>query len=124
LILAIERNKAIEGYVVLSTEVRNFRGWKKGYIIDMLAKSEEGINFLIQMACDYFGEANADLAICWMMKNQTMYNGCLTEHGFVNDVFSSQKLICRINTRDGTFKRLYHSAERNWFFTMGDSDIM
>lgn len=120
-ILAVERSARIEGYVVLSTEVRSFRGWKKGYIVDIFARSEANINLLIQLACDYFVEANVDVAICWMMKKQLHY-GCLVEHGFVKDTFGSQKLICRINTRDSAFKRLYRGAEREWFFTMGDSD--
>jgi len=122
-ILAIERSNAVEGYVVLSTEVRGFVGWKKGYIVDIFAKSKEGIHFLIQLACDYFAKANADLATCWMMKNQ-LYYGCLVEQGFVEDTFSSQKLICRINTSDSAFRSTYRSVEGNWFFTIGDSDCI
>jgi GNAT superfamily N-acetyltransferase len=122
-ILAAERNKTIDGYAVLATEIRSFAGWKKGYIIDIFAKSKEAIEFLIQMACDYFSDENADLAICWMMKNQEYYDR-LVKHGFVNDTFSSQKLICRVNTSDNTFKRLFRILERNWFFTMGDSDYI
>lgn len=124
MVLAIERNSTLEGYVILSTEVRDFAGWKKGYIVDILAKSEDGIDFLIQIACDYFAEANVDVAICWMMKGQRMYSEYLAKHGFTNDAFSSQKLICRINSSDDAFGKLYHSVERNWFFTMGDSDVV
>jgi GNAT superfamily N-acetyltransferase len=117
-ILAVERNDTIEGYVVLSTEVCAL---KKGYIVDMFAKSEESIRLLIQLACDYFAEESADFAVCWMMKNQLPYS-CLLEHGFVNDTSSSTQLICRINTSDSAFNRLYRSVERDSFFTIGDSD--
>ncbi len=123
-ILAVERSDTLKGYVILSTKVSGLSArvaLKTGYIVDVFAKSEENIRLLIQMACDYFAEINADFAVCWMMKNQLHY-GCLLEHDFVKDASSSKKLICRINTSDSAFKRLCRSVERDSFFTMGDSD--
>ena len=122
-ILTVKKNRRIEGFVVLSTEIHGSLKLKKGFIVDVFAKSEKAIHSLLQLALSYFVKENVDLATCWMMKNHVPYN-CLLERGFINDSLSSQKLICRINTDDNEFKKLYHRVEKEWFFTMGDSDIV
>jgi len=122
-ILTVEKNCGIEGFVVLSTEIHGPLKLKEGFIVDIFAKSENAIHSLLQLALSYFVKENVDLATCWMMKNHVPYN-CLLERGFINDSLSSQKLICRINTDDKEFKKLYRRVEKEWFFTMGDSDIV
>jgi len=123
-ILCLKRSGRIEGYVVLSTKIGGTRiGWKTGYVVDIFAKSEKKIHCLLQLALNHFAKENVDLVICWMMKNQLIYN-CLLERGFVDDILYSQKFICRFNTDDDKFKNLYRKAENEWFFTMGDSDVI
>lgn len=120
-IITVERNRRIEGYIVLgksdSTE------WKKGYIVDIFAKSEEAIHGLLYYALEYFVRENVDVIMCWMMKNQLPYN-CLLQHGFINDHLDSRKFICRINIDSGEYGRLYHKVKKGWYFTMGDSDTI
>lgn len=121
LILAIEKSNRVEGYVVLATEIQRFAKWKKGYIVDIFSKSDEGTRFLISLACNYFAKTNIDAIICWMMKKQPYYDS-LVEYGFVNDTFSSQRFICRINAKNSVFMKLRHKLGGNWFLTIGDSD--
>ena len=122
-ILTIERNCKLEGYVVLSTKIHGSLRWKKGYIVDIFAKSAKAIHCLLKLAFNYFVRENVDSVICWMMKNQLPYI-CLLERNFINDSLSSQKLICRININDSDYEKLYHGVKKEWFFTMGDSDVI
>jgi len=119
----VERKNRIEGYVVLLIKISGLLRKKEGYIVDILAKSERAIHCLMQSAIDYFSKENVDLIICWMMEGQPPFN-CLIRRGFTIDSFDSQKLICLINSSDPKFKRLYHEAQKEWFFTVGDTDIV
>jgi GNAT superfamily N-acetyltransferase len=120
-IRTVTRQNKIEGYAVLSTESHGSLKGKRGYIVDIFARSEKAIYHLLQSAFDYFVEEKVDLVTCWMLKNQMPF-GCLSKRGFINDSFISQKLICRINTNDEGFAELYRRSEKGWFFTIGDSD--
>jgi len=122
-ILTVERNRKIEGYIVLLKESRGFLGWKTGYIVDIFAKSEKAIHWLLHYALEYFVKENVDSVTCWMMKNQSPYD-CLLQNGFIDDYLGSQKLICRFNADNNEYKKLYYRVEKEWFFTIGDSDII
>ncbi|MCJ7431289.1 GNAT family N-acetyltransferase [Candidatus Bathyarchaeota archaeon] len=119
----VKRQDKIEGYVVLSTETHGSLGGKRGYIVDIFAGSEKAIHCLLQSAFNYFVGENVDLVTCWMVRNQLSFD-CFSKGGFINDSSASQKLICRINTSDDEFTKLYRRVEKEWFFTMGDSDAI
>lgn len=124
-IISAERNGVIEGYTILSMEFRRIWRHRKGYIVDIFAKSEKTIRWLLQTAIEYFSKKNIDSVSCWMMKNQLAYK-CLLERGFIEDEFASQKLICRININNDEDRhdQIHHKIGENWFFTMGDSDMV
>jgi hypothetical protein len=117
----VKRQNRIEGYAVLSTEFHGSPGGKRGYIVDIFARSEKAIYYLLQSAFNYFVEERVDLVTCWMLKNQMPFD-CLSKRGFINDSSISKKLICRINTNDEEFAELYRRFGKDWFFTIGDSD--
>ena len=121
-ILTLERNYRIEGYIVLSAEIHDWLGWKDGYILDLFARSKKAIRCLLQLALDYFARKNVDLVTCWMMKTQLAYN-CLLERSFINDKLCSPKLIWRVNINDDKHKKLHYELGKEWFLTMGDSDL-
>jgi hypothetical protein len=97
-------------------------GFKRGYIVDILAKSREVTGCLLGMALSYFAK-RADLVSCWMLRNHLYYKSLL-EIGFVDHEMGLLKLICRFNTRDEEFRKSYYGFEKDWFFTMGDSDAI
>lgn len=121
--MILEKNGRIEGFIVLATETDQFMKLRKGYIVDVLAKSGGAMRYLFRSALDYFEEKKVDLVTCWMMRKNP-YHNFLSEHGFAEDDSKLERLICRINTNDDAFKVRYHKAEKSWFFTMGDSDII
>jgi len=122
-IMTVERNSKVEGYIVLLKESHGFLGWKRGYIVDIFAKSEKAIYSLLHYALEYFAKENVNLVTCWMMKNQSTYD-CLLQNGFIDDRLSSEKLICSINVDNNKYEKLYHRVKKEWFFTIGDSDIV
>jgi hypothetical protein len=121
--MILEKNGKIEGFIVLATETDQFMKIRKGFIVDFLAKSSGARRYLFRSALDYFKEKKVDLITCWMMRKNP-HHSFLSEHGFVEDDSKLERLICRINTNDDAFETRYHKAEKSWFFTMGDSDII
>jgi len=122
-ILLVERNGEVEGYIVLLIKIHRRLAWKEGFIVDVFAKSNKAINCLLQSALNHFAKENVDLVTCWMMKNQLPYY-YLIKSGFIVDSLSSPILVCRINSSSPEFRELYHRVEREWFFTIGDSDMV
>lgn len=122
-VLTITKDQEIEGYVILSVSTRRFLNLKIGYIVDLLAISKKSIHRLLQLAFEFFVKEKADSIVCWAMERHLLYD-CLIERGFLNDYFNSAKLICRINTNDRNFEKYYRKFEKEWYFTIGDSDII
>lgn len=120
-VLAVIREGKVYGFVVLALDTYSIL--KRGYIIDLMAKSEDIIDYLVKSALKYFSAEYVDLVICWAMEGCSLYS-CLIKKGFVQDYFNSQKLICRINTNDTTLKEYLHKFAKEWYFMMGDSDII
>lgn len=120
-ILAAVREGNIHGFIVLTLDT--YSTLKRGHIVDLLAKSEDAIDYLLRSALKYFSKEHADLIYCWTMEGHLLYNRLL-KNGFVQDHFNSQKLICRINTDDSFLKEYLHKFAKEWYFMMGDSDII
>ncbi|MEM2146369.1 MAG: GNAT family N-acetyltransferase [Candidatus Jordarchaeaceae archaeon] len=122
-ILTITKGQEIEGYIVLSINTHLFLNLKRGCIVDLLAISKRSIHCLLKSAFEFFAKEKVDSMVCWTMEKHILCN-CLIEKGFLNDYFNSAKLICRINTNDHNFKKFYRKFEKEWYFTIGDSDII
>jgi len=120
-VLAAVREGDVDGFIVLTFDTYSML--KRGYIVDLLAKSEDVIDYLLRSALKYFAEEHVDLIICWTMEGHLLYNRLLKK-GFVQDHFNSQKLICRINTDDSVLKENLRKFVKEWYFMMGDSDII
>lgn len=125
-----EQSTVPKGYVILSIE----RPWdwgkvslgKLGYIVDILAVSKEVANQLIHAAIQYFYQQKVDLILCWMMKSHFLYR-CLENNDFRYDkTLQEVTLISRINVPPSQFSIPQEEIkdEKNWFFTMGDSDLI
>ena len=125
-----EKDGSLKGYVILSIE----KPWnwgmislkKLGYIVDILAVSKKVANHLIQASIQYFSQQKVDLILCWMMKSHFMYK-CLIKNDFKYDkTFQEETLISRINVPLPQFStpREKIKDERNWFFTISDSDLI
>jgi GNAT superfamily N-acetyltransferase len=123
IVLAAIRKHEVDGFVVLAIDVHPMLKLKRGYIVDLFAKSENAIHHLLQSTFKYFTKEHVDSIICWSMKRHPLYD-CLLEKGFIQDHFNSQKLICRINTENSNFRKYYYKFEKDWYFMMGDSDII
>ena len=113
----------IDGFVVLAMDIYPVLKLKRGYIVDLLVKTENVIHDLLQSTLKYFIQEHVDIIICWAMKRHILYR-CLLERGFIQDPFYSQKLICRINIDDSNFKKYFYRFEKDWYFMMGDSDLI
>lgn len=122
-VLTVMRNHDIDGFVVLSVDMYPMLRLKRGYIVDLLAKSEKAIHYLLQLALEYFTKEHVDSVICWAMKRHVLHQ-CLLEKGFIQDHSNSEKLICRINIDDTNFKQYYLRFEKDWYFMVGDSDVI
>lgn len=124
-----EKDGSLKGYVILS--IGKPWDWgvvslkKLGYIVDILAVSKEVADHLIQAAIQYFSQQKVDLILCWMMENHFVHK-CLTKNDFKYDkTFQEVTLISRINVPPQfSTPREKIEDERNWFFTIGDSDLI
>jgi GNAT superfamily N-acetyltransferase len=123
IILTIAKGQEMEGYIVLSINTHHLLNLQIGYIVDLLATTKRNIQYLLNLALEFFVREKVDSIVCWAMERHLLYN-CLMEMGFIKDHFSSAKLICRINTDDHFFKKHYLKFEKEWYFTIGDSDIL
>jgi GNAT superfamily N-acetyltransferase len=120
-VLVVEGNDRIRGYIVLWTDDRK----GLGCVVDILAdlNHRDAIRSLLLKAVEYFRNRKIDLVTCWMLKGNSsakVYYGMLREQGFVPLYWWSNPLIARLNLSNLAQK--YIRDPRNWYITMGDSD--
>ena len=118
-VLIAEKKNKILGYIVLT--FKDMHKLRKGYIVDILSIDESVAQVLIQMAIDYFIEKKVDLGICWMLRNSIYYN-ILKANGFVCFPSMKAKLIARNSSKNPNPILLRN--HRNWYITIGDSDLI
>lgn len=113
-----EKDGRVEGFMILY--VKTFKYQKVGYIVDILAGSRGIFRHLIHAAVEYFTNQKVDFVLCWMLKSHFGYK-ILKENGFIQ-LHNHRRLIARINSPE--LLEPYKSAARNWYVTMGDSDLI
>lgn len=117
-----EKDGSIEGYMILCT--RTFNHEKEGYVVDVLASSEDIFKYLIRVAIEYFKKEKVAHTRCFMLNGHFGYK-ILKQSGFTRDYISHEwgwrlRLIARINSKQ--LWGSYISAAKKWYITIGDTD--
>lgn len=109
------------GYMVL--KIRREDKHIVGYIIDILVdKQVEAGSALIKQALLRFLSEKVDYIRCWMMQDKKLY-GTLRNYGFVElDVDQTIKGVS-LTFDSKNIEAGYIGNSKNWYLTMGDSDV-
>ena len=103
----------LKGYIVLTVE------GNRGYVVDLLATTDQAYAGLLARADEYFESAGCHTAFCWCLGNRVM-SSHMRKHGFFRRGEPNALVVNDIQMSD-TQRKLISSC-RNWFITMGDSD--
>lgn len=118
-ILISEIDGEMSGYLV-STIADEERG-RTGHIVDLLVdERKDAGDSLITNALVRFLSAKADHATCWMMGHCALH-GTLEQHGFERDEGQPVHGVYMIFGRG--IDEAFIGDARNWYVTMGDSDV-
>lgn len=119
-VLVAEKDRRVLGYMVLACEeVKNL---KAGCIVDMLVSFNETdvIQCLISKAIEYFVKEKVDFITCWTLKHSPLYK-ILKDNGFICS-HSKHTLTARLNSP--ILSEKFVKDPRNWYVSMGDSDLI
>jgi len=118
-ILVSEIDGEMSGYLI-STIAEEEQG-RTGYIVDILVdERRETGSCLIRSALLRFFSEKADHARCWAMGHNALC-GTLERYGFVKDAAERINGVYMIFGRD--VDESFIREARNWYVTMGDSDV-
>lgn len=107
----------ILGYSVLRCKIEGKS--ESGYIVDILALSENVAASLVGNAIEYFEKEKVDTVECWMMESNSYY-AVLRSYNF-NPVGLTW-FMARVNT--SRFAETYVRNHTSWYVTIGDSDYV
>ena len=112
--------KECKGYIVL--RIRDEKGIATGYIVDLFVERGRTDIFqaLLTRSIDYFNLTNVDRIKCWMPRHHEG-SQILTKNGFIYRPIE-YKLGVRILNRK--LSRELIQNDKNWYFTIGDSDLI
>lgn len=121
-IVIAEKGGEIVGYAV--TGIKHEAGAVAGYIVDLVTDDSTGVSAaLVKCSVLDLLSRNADYALCWMLPDKDGFQS-LREFGFAQkeDVFPSVSIVFQIFDPQIVDEEVAGDA-RNWFLTMGDSDV-
>lgn len=121
-IIIAEKGDELVGYAV--TGERYNAGATEGHIVDLFADdSPEVLDALVRRSVLDLLSRKADYALCWMLRDKGAFRA-LCEIGFApkEDVFPPVNIAFQIFDRQIVDEKVAGDA-RNWFLTMGDSDV-
>jgi len=121
-IVIAERGNDLVGYAV--TGVKHDSGAVAGYIADLFNDDSPGVDAaLVKCAVLELLSRKADYASCWMLPDKRIFQA-LREFGFArkDDMFPSVNIVFQYfdpqTVDEGVLK-----DPKNWYLTMGDSDV-
>ena len=103
------------GYVVLDISAK----LNEGYIVDVISPmTAVAMEYLVLKAIEYLKEQHVNVIICWTLKGNLLYK-VLMKNGFLP--LGKVRFIARRNAP--TIDKSFLKDPRNWFITLGDSDL-
>lgn len=118
-IFVSEMDGEMSGYLI-STTAEEEQG-RTGYIVDILVdERRETGSCLIRNALLRFLSEKADHVRCWMMGHNAL-SGTLERYGFVKD--AKERINGVYMIFGGDVDESFICEARNWYVTMGDSDV-
>lgn len=119
-IFTAESSGDILGYIVI--KIKKDNDSSTGYFVDLLSiKSSGADSALIQRALLEFVSEKVDFALCWMLKNNEIYN-TLKSYGFTErESFSPVNFVYFIFQHEKV-DELFLKEINNWYITMSESD--
>lgn len=121
-IVIAEKGNDLVGYAV--TGVKYDSGAVVGYIVDLFTDDSPGVDVaLVKCAVLELLSRKADYASCWMLPDKRVFQA-LREFGFArkDDMFPSVNIVFQYfdpqTVDEGVLK-----DPKNWYLTMGDSDV-
>lgn len=120
-IVIAEKGDELVGYAV--TGVKHDSGAMVGHIVDLFADdSPEVLAALVKHSVLELLSRKADYALCWMLPDKGAFRA-LREIGFAQNEATFPSVAIVFQIRDPRIDKGVVGDLRNWFLTMGDSDV-
>lgn len=109
----------LKGYIVLRLTAEE--GITRGLIVDIVSVLDDPTvwNSLLIKGIDYMSRERADVITCWMFEHLPFYDALKT----LSFVDRPSDLSLLVSLYENKRERSYWADSKNWYFTMGDSDI-
>jgi len=94
-----------------------------GYLVDILVdESAEAGPSLIKECILRFLSSKVDYVLCWMLEDKKLYQ-TLKEYGFIEREIDQNANGVYLIFDNKNIEATYIGDSRNWYITMGDSDV-
>jgi hypothetical protein len=119
IILAAEKEGEMEGYLISVYKMRE--GSKECYIVDIIAKSEKVVHYLLLNLSERCKRDNVDIISYSIIANNA-YQRVLRRTGFIFPPFI-KGIYFSTYTSSTSISKEFLINPQNWFVQMGDSDV-